>query len=191
MNWLLFLSQLPATPSSLRVTIWRKMRAEGALGLQNGVWLLPDRPEQLAFVQELSEFVKKQGAGSQVFKVSPLSGEVEEEILRRFSEDRAEEYAELKEQCADFLAEIDREIGRQNYSFAEYEENEQDLNKLETWFEKVKQRDFVGSEQARQAEQWMEKCRQQLQHYASMVVDHEDHDHNHKMSYDPGKPVNT
>ena len=34
MKWLLFLSQLPANPSRLRVAVWRKLRAEGALGLQ-------------------------------------------------------------------------------------------------------------------------------------------------------------
>jgi len=57
MDWILFLSQLPTNPSSLRVTVWRKMRANGALGLQNGVWMLPDRSEQIHFLQDLSEII--------------------------------------------------------------------------------------------------------------------------------------
>jgi len=61
MNWLLFLSQLPITPSSLRVNVWRKMRAQGALGLQNGVWILPDEAEQVNFLMELCKMIHKQG----------------------------------------------------------------------------------------------------------------------------------
>ena len=67
MNWLLFLSQLPANPSSLRVNVWRKLRAAGALGLQNGVWLLPDNPENAAFLQDLLKMVQSQNAGGQIF----------------------------------------------------------------------------------------------------------------------------
>ncbi len=52
-KWLLFVSQLPASPSSLRVMVWRRMRASGALGLQNGVWVLPHRQEHERFLQQL------------------------------------------------------------------------------------------------------------------------------------------
>ena len=57
MEWLLFLSQLPAHPSSLRVNVWRKLRASGALGLQNGVWVLPDQPEQAKFLENLLDSI--------------------------------------------------------------------------------------------------------------------------------------
>ncbi len=64
------------------------------------------------------------------------------------------EYFELQEQCQDFLAEIEKETKRQNFSFAEYEENEQDLAKLETWYEKVKQRDFEAANRRAGGECW-------------------------------------
>jgi len=190
MNWLLFLSQLPTTPSSLRVTVWRKMRAEGALGLQNGVWILPDKPEQVQFLKELGEMIQKQDAGSQVFKVTPLDDAVEQDILQRFLQDRAEEYAELKEQCAHFLAELDKEIMRRNFSYAEFEENEQDLNKLETWFSRISQRDFLGGGHAKEAADWLEKCKAEFQEFAAQVYANEDQDHARKMSYDPGSVDN-
>jgi len=190
MNWCLFLSQLPTTPSSLRVTVWRKMRAQGALGLQNGVWILPDNPEQAKFLSELTDLIQKQGAGSQVFKVGTLDEAVEKDILLRFHQDRAEEYAELKEQCADFLTELDKEIDRQNFSFAEYEENEQDLTKLENWFNKIKQRDFLGGDLSTEAAKWLEKCRLEFQRFAAQVYANEDHDHIHKMRFDPGSANN-
>jgi hypothetical protein len=102
-----------------------------------------------------------------------MDDETESEILERFRQDRAEEYEELVEQCNDFLAEIEKETRRENFSFAEYEENEQDLVKLEVWLKKVKQRDFLGGNQAREAEEWLEKCRQALQSFADEVFNHQ------------------
>lgn len=187
MNWLLFLSQLPTNPSSLRVTVWRKMRAQGALSLQNGVWMLPDKAEPVHFLQELCGLIQKQGGGSQIFKVSPLSDAIEQDILNRFLQDRAEEYAELKEQCADFLKELKKEVERMNFSYAEYEENEQDLGKLESWFEKIQKRDFLGGDQAQEAAEWLEKCRQEFSEFAEKVIANEEKDHDQKMRFDPGR----
>lgn len=149
------------------------MRATGAVGLDNGLWILPisDRAEKL--IAEIQAYIENQGGSSKTFSAESLNDATEAEIVERFQHDRAEEYAELKEQCLDFLAEIDKELARKNFSFAEYEENEQDLEKLEAWFEKVKQRDFIGGDQPSEAVQWLEQCRQALQRFADAVFDFE------------------
>jgi len=184
-KWLLFCPQLPATPSSPRVTVWRHMRAFGSLGLDNGLWLLPLTESAEEFIQEMQTYVIEQGGTSKTFTANSFDEETETEIMTRFLQDRAEEYVEFKEQCADFLAELQKETGRENFSFAEYEENEQDLNKLETWFTKVSQRDFLGGEHAQEAAVWLEKCRDALQDFAADVFAHEDQDHSKKMRFDP------
>jgi hypothetical protein len=186
-KWILFCPQLPATPSSPRVMIWRKMRTAGALGLDNGLWLLPFKPESEKTVQEMKEYVSTQGGSSKSFLTNALDADTENDIIERFLQDRAEEYAELKEQCADFLAEIEKETQRENFSFAEFEENEQDLIKLEVWFQKVQQRDFLGGQEAQDAADWIERCRQMLQKFADEVYAHEEPDRNRKNKYDPGK----
>lgn len=172
-KWLLFCPQLPATPSSPRVTVWRKMRAAGAVGLDNGLWILPHNLESEKIVQEIKTYITNQGGASKTFLADALDEATETEIIERFYRDRAEEYAEVKEQSMDFLAEIDKEIARKNFTFAEYEENEQDLIKLEAWFEKVKQRDFVGGDPADEAAEWLEKCRVAFQQFAAIVFEHD------------------
>jgi hypothetical protein len=171
--WLLFSTQLPATPSSPRVMVWRKMRSAGAAGLDNGLWILPDTEAAELFLQEMREYVAQQGGASKSFRAAALDGASEAEVLERFRRDRAAEYGELIEQSVDFLAEIDKETRRQNFSFAEYEENEQDLAKLEAWYQKVRGRDFLEADPHGEAVAYLEKCRQALQEFAAAVFAHE------------------
>jgi hypothetical protein len=172
-KWFLFCPQLPATPSSPRVMVWRKMHTAGAVGLDNGLWILPFSEPSEKFIREIKVYVENQGGNSKTFLSNAFDEATEEEILERFRNDRAEEYAELKEQCVDFQAEIEKELNRKNFSFAEYEENEQDLVKLEVWLGKVEARDFSGGDQAREAAEWLEKCRQALQQFADAVFANE------------------
>ena len=44
-EWLLLLTQLPTTPSSLRVNVWRRLKNKGAISYQNGTWILPNSEE--------------------------------------------------------------------------------------------------------------------------------------------------
>jgi vacuolar-type H+-ATPase subunit I/STV1 len=169
MEWILFLSQLPTNPSSLRVTVWRKMRLNGALGLQNGVWMLPNTSEQIQFLQDLSKIIQNQGASCQIFTVSPLDQRVEEDILERFQSDRSEEYDEFIERSEGFLAEIDKETKKQKFTFAELEENEQDLQRLTNWLEKIQKRDFIGGEKANLASNFIEQCRTVFEDFSTNV----------------------
>lgn len=172
-KWLLFLPQLPGTPSSLRVTVWRRLRAAGALGLQNGVWTLPQRPEQERFLSELIREIEPQGGSGLLFVASPISPELHEAVTEQFRRDRDQDYAEFVERCADFLAEIEKETGQQKYTFAELEENEVDLLKLEGWLGKIQARDFFGGHRAEEAVAGLARCREALHLFAGTVYERE------------------
>jgi hypothetical protein len=55
------------------------------------------------------------------------------------------------------------------FTFAELEENEADLQKLESWLERIRARDHVCGELAAQAERSLEGCRNALQAFANRV----------------------
>jgi hypothetical protein len=172
-KWILFCPQLPATPSSPRVMIWRRMHSAGSVGLDNGLWILPYSEKASRFINEMKGYVLNQGGTCKTFLTNAFDPETETDIQARFLHDRAEEYYELKEQCNDFLAEIEKECARKNFSFAEYEENEQDLEKLQNWFDRVQARDYAGGSPAQETAEMLEKCRQALQGFADEVFAHE------------------
>ncbi len=169
MEWFLFTSQLPASPSSLRVMVWRRMKAAGALSLQNGVWVLPRTKEQERVVQELLAYLEEQGAQGQSFVATALSKAVENDLLKRFRDQRDEEYAELIERCEGLLGELAKETKKKKFTFAELEENEDDFRKLEDWLARIKTRDHVGGEHAPEAVRMLETCREALETFANSV----------------------
>lgn len=168
-EWLLFNSQLPASPSSPRVMVWRRMRAAGAVSLQNGVWILPYSQERAAQAQELLAYVKEQGGSSQVFVVNSLTEEVEVDVLGQFETERQEEYAEFLEHCREFLAELERETREEKFTYGELEESEANFDRLQKWLPKIQARDFMGHELAETAVIQLQACQQALETFTQAI----------------------
>lgn len=168
-TWLLFLPQLPSSPSSLRVQVWRRLRAVGALGLQHGVWVLPHTPEHERALRALVAEVAPQGGGGLLFAASPLDPALPTDIVGRFQAERAQDYAEFGGRCRDFLAEMEQETAGHNFTFAELEENEQDLQKLAGWLQRIRARDFFGGPPAEEAGGALMACQRALDAFARAV----------------------
>jgi hypothetical protein len=168
-GWLLFLAQLPSSPSSARVALWRRLRAIGAAGMLNGAWVLPPTAEHAEFFGQLLQTVRGQGGTGFVLTVSVSSPETEETIMQRFRADRGREYDELAERSAAFLAEIDKETKAAKFTFAELEESEQDLEKLARWLTKIQARDFFPDERGPQSTEALARCRRALEEFSWAV----------------------
>lgn len=168
-GWVLLLAQLPASPSSPRVTVWRRARSAGAIGVQNGAWVLPDGPAHVRFLSGLATYVREHGGSAFALRTTSATGLEDDEIVARFRSDRAKEYAELTERAEELLAELAKETDRSNFTFAELEENEQDLDRLSGWLEKITVRDFFPDEHAKDAAALLDRCRRALEAFTGEV----------------------
>jgi hypothetical protein len=168
-TWLVFIPQLPSSPSSLRVLVWRRMRAAGAAALQQGVWVLPQTPEHEQLLRDVLLEAQQQGGNGILMVATPLDTDRASEVVERFGVDRNQEYREFGVRCRDFLAEIAKETDARNLTFAALEENEQDLQKLYTWLERIRARDFFGALQARAAADALAACERALRDFAEAI----------------------
>ncbi len=93
--WLVLMVSLPPHPSSLRVRVWRKLRALGAVALKKSVYLLPFTPENLEHFQWLTQEVQKARGDATLLKVDQIETMTRAEVIRRFQEAREQDYREL------------------------------------------------------------------------------------------------
>jgi hypothetical protein len=164
-QWLLFLPQVSASSSRLRVQIWRHLRAAGAISLQNGVWVLPETDTHAAFLRQEMTDIVRQGGTALLFEASPVGVDLPE----RFRVERDREYAEVIERCQALLDELARETEHGKLTFAELEENEQGLQRLTSWLAKIRARDFFGGYQAGEAASMVTRCEDALHAFAQDV----------------------
>lgn len=173
-GWLLFLVQLPRSPSSARVALWRRLRAAGATTLVNSAWVLPETEPHAEFLGQLQDGVVQQGGTVFVLRVSVSSPEANDAIIASFRADRGKEYDEFAERCAALLAELDKETRAGKHTFAELEENEQDLEKLARWLAKIAERDFFPDERGPQSADMLAQCRSAVEAFSQAVYAAED-----------------
>jgi len=171
MKWLFFSYSLPAEPSKARVYIWRQLRKLGAVNYQS-VWVIPHSVERLHELRKLIEDIEKyQGASLLITGHILLKGQ-EEDITKAFIDSRNEEYQELIHKCEEFFTEIEEEISRQNFIFAEVEENEEELEKLKQWLQKVGKRDVIKPPLRKTAIDKVKICEKIFEDFARRVYEH-------------------
>ena len=121
--WLLLVTNLPGRNPTLRMRIWRALKASGAGLLRDGAYLLPNGERSRQVLGEQGAEIKAAGGLVQVLSFDAESPEQNAELVALF--DRTEDYAEaierldaLKRELANFtdpearqrLAGIRREV---------------------------------------------------------------------------------
>lgn len=106
--WLLLILSLPPQPSSIRVRVWRRLQAQGAVALKNSVYLLPFSPENYERFQWLTQEVAKSGGEATLLKVDRIENMQAAEVIRLFHDAREEDYRRLAERYRKLLRDLDR-----------------------------------------------------------------------------------
>ncbi|WP_186396545.1 Chromate resistance protein ChrB [Stappia sp. TSB10GB4] len=175
-SWLLLTYKVPPEPARKRVALWRRLKGMGAVYLQSGVCLLPKTDDHLRRLKMLENDVAEMNGESVLLQTVGLDRSQEDKVLSRFKADRDEEYKEFLDKCDDFEREIAKEEAANHYTYAELEENDVDLKKLQGWLEKIKKLDFYGATLRAEAESRLKTCETILDAYAQRVF--EAHDEN-------------
>jgi hypothetical protein len=174
MLWHLFVYRLPTKSSSMRVAVWRELRRIGALPLQQAVVALPEEGGLSDQLDAIAERVRNQGGVVYRFPLAGLSDEDRARLEGEWNALRTQEYEEIVEECqTKFEREIEFEIFRGNLTAAEAEEIEADLEKIKTWFERIRARDVFAVKGRERAGAAIAKCEQLLEDFVQRVYDAE------------------
>lgn len=174
-TWHVLVYRIPSEPTRSRATVWRRLKGLGAIYLQNSVAALPANPASERALRKLRHEITEMQGSAVLMMSQVLVGEAT--ILTIYQEARAEEYDEIVDRCRDFQAGLDKEYREEHFTYAELEENEVDLTKLQNWFEKITARDVFSAPGRQSAEDAIAECSQALEAYAARVYAEEPEGH--------------
>ncbi|HEV7663237.1 MAG TPA: Chromate resistance protein ChrB [Chloroflexota bacterium] len=162
--------RVPTEPASKRVAVWRDLKRLGALYLQQCACIFPDIPGVTDDVNQAANKIPALGGEIFLLDVPRLQAADETRIVEAFRAQRTAEYAEIIEECeTKFVKEIEFEHFRQNYTFEEAEEIEQDLEKIRRWFDRVRERDWFKADRRDEVESWLARCQGLLARFEEEV----------------------
>ena len=170
-EWILMIYKVPPEPAAKRIALWRRLKGMGAVYLQNGVCLLPQTAGHMRQLKMLENDAAEMGGETVLLLTTSLDKPQEDKVIARFKADRDDQYREFLGKCEAFEAEIAKEIAKQKYTFAELEEEDNDLKKLQSWLEKIRGLDFYQASLSGSAAKRLKHCEALLADYAQRVFD--------------------
>jgi hypothetical protein len=166
-GWLLLVYRIPSEPTRLRAAVWRRLKGLGAIYLQNSAAALPVSPAAERALRKLRHEILEMSGTAVLLSCSTLAGE--QTVRGMFQAARDDEYEEIVDKCQDFLGQLDKEYRAEHFTYAELEENEEDLVKLRNWFAKVSDRDVFGAPGRPATVEALATCERALEEYAARV----------------------
>lgn len=105
-RWLLFVHQLPSTPSNLRVRTWRRLQQLGAIPVKQAVYVLPDTPDAREDFEWLKTEIKAAGGDASVFAADSVDSWSDDALVEEFRRARQEAYAALADDIEKVLTRV-------------------------------------------------------------------------------------
>jgi hypothetical protein len=105
-SWLLLITNLPGHNPTLRMRLWRALKASGAGPLRDGVYVLPDSAPSREVFEEHAKDIKEGGGVAYLIPMETSSQEQFDTFRALF--DRTPEYAEVAAQLNTFVREMAR-----------------------------------------------------------------------------------
>ena len=162
-RWLLLVYKLPREPSRHRVSVWRKLKALGALYLQDGAVALPED----AFTREQFEWlqlrVREAGGEATIWEATPNTVAERKALVETFNTSREEAYGEITEAAGRLRRKA--ALGGDGDGLLE------DLKKLEREFRSEGRRDYFRAPLRDEAAEALREARRTLREEAPAQED--------------------
>ncbi len=153
--WLLLIVSLPPHPSSLRVRVWRRLRALGAVALKNSVYLLPASDEHQEQFAWLAQEIQRARGDATLLRVERIENMTEEDVVRLFHDARTPDYRRLVERYRALRRGLDRKgQGRARTAGA--------ADRLARELARVREIDFFDAPAGREVERLREAVERRL-----------------------------
>ena len=91
-RWLLLIHQIPAKPAYLRVKIWRRLQALGAVTVKNAVYALPASDQAQEDFEWVSKEICEGGGEALICEARLIDGLSDQEVRTLFNTAREEDY---------------------------------------------------------------------------------------------------
>lgn len=166
-EWLVLIYRIPSEPTRLRAGVWRRIKGLGAVYLQNSVAALPAGTAAERALRKLRRDILDMGGTAMLLTGTALAGQAD--IFAVFQAARDDEYEEILDKCVDFHGQLEKEYTAGHFTYAELEENEEDLVKLRNWLTKITERDVFGAPKREETLEAVDACERALEEYAARV----------------------
>lgn len=140
--WLLLIHQIPPQPSYLRVKVWRRLQAIGAVALKNSVYVLPDTEPSREHFEWLAREIAKEGGEASLCRGSFVEGLRDEQVRALFAAARNAAYHAIAEEARRLAAALP---GKRSAPADRRAKLEAQLARLERRLSEVASIDFFAS----------------------------------------------
>ena len=133
--------------------------------------MLPVTKPHRELMKSLAAMVQSHDGSATLFEATALDGD--DAMEARFAADRAREYQEFATRAQGLLDEVAKEVAASKFTYAELEEIEDDLQKLETWLKRIVARDFYAGKDQKNALETIANCRGSIAAFSEQVFEAE------------------
>jgi hypothetical protein len=110
--WLVLIHQLPPKPAYLRVKVWRRLQALGAVAIKNSVYVLPNTEEAREDFEWMLREIQQEGGEASLCEARLVDGLTDEDVRSSFQTARESDYRELASDVRTFAQETLPRRGR-------------------------------------------------------------------------------
>src|SRR3954452_6962316 len=146
-RWLLLIHQLPARPAYLRVKVWRRLQALGAVAIKNAVYALPEGERAREDFEWLLREIATGGGEAFVCEARLVDGLTDREVRAMFDRARDADYEDLARQARDLAGTLGEEPSAERRAEARPQ-----LARLKARLAQVAAIDFFGAPGSQAAE---------------------------------------